>query len=197
MTYNNISNKLYNSTNTISSLLRYKTKQQLFYSNQYITTITTTQLLYQQQQQHRNMSHNTSTGGVSPGQSINTDDYITIQTNIKKSAKFNVVDYKQPVPSDIDIAQSVTPKPIVLLAQELGLNFEDIDLYGQYKAKVHLSVRDRLQSQQNGNYIVVTGITPTPLGEGKSTTTVGLSQALGHHLNKKIFTCIRQPSQGR
>ncbi len=71
-----------------------------------------------------------------------------------------------------------------------------MELYGKSKAKVHLSVRDRLKSAPNGKYIVVTAITPTPLGEGKTTTTVGLSQALGAHLGKKVFTCIRQPSQG-
>ena len=70
------------------------------------------------------------------------------------------------------------------------------ELYGKTKAKVHLSIRDRLKDVQNGKYIVVTAITPTPLGEGKTTTTVGLSQALGAHLGKKVFTCIRQPSQG-
>jgi formyltetrahydrofolate synthetase len=69
-------------------------------------------------------------------------------------------------------------------------------LYGKSKAKVHLSVRDRLRNAPNGKYIVVTAITPTPLGEGKTTTTVGLSQALGAHLGKKVFTNIRQPSQG-
>ncbi len=69
-------------------------------------------------------------------------------------------------------------------------------LYGKNKAKVHLSVRDRLKNTPNGKYIVVTAITPTPLGEGKTTTTVGLSQAIGAHLGKKVFTCIRQPSQG-
>jgi formyltetrahydrofolate synthetase len=59
-----------------------------------------------------------------------------------------------------------------------------------------IDVRDRLKDQKNGNYIVVTAINPTPLGEGKSTTTVGLSQAFGAHLNKRVFTCLRQPSQG-
>jgi formyltetrahydrofolate synthetase len=61
---------------------------------------------------------------------------------------------------------------------------------------VSLSVRDRLHDAPNGKYIVLTAITPTPLGEGKTTTTVGLSQAMGAHLGKKVFTCIRQPSQG-
>jgi hypothetical protein len=61
---------------------------------------------------------------------------------------------------------------------------------------VHLSILDRLKEKENGNYVVVTGISPTPLGEGKSTTTIGLVQALGAHLGKKAFACIRQPSQG-
>jgi formyltetrahydrofolate synthetase len=68
--------------------------------------------------------------------------------------------------------------------------------WGNAKAKVSLSVRDRLASSPDGNYIVCTGINPTPLGEGKSTTTIGLAQALGAALGKKAFACIRQPSQG-
>jgi len=71
-----------------------------------------------------------------------------------------------------------------------------IDLYGNTKAKVSLSVLDRLKDVANGNYIVVTGINPTPLGEGKSTTTIGLSQALGAHVRRNVFACVRQPSQG-
>jgi formyltetrahydrofolate synthetase len=100
------------------------------------------------------------------------------------------------VPSDIDIAQAATPLPIDQIATEAGILPEELDLYGKTKAKVHLSIRDRLKNSPNGKYIVVTAITPTPLGEGKTTTTVGLSQALGAHLGKKVFTCIRQPSQG-
>jgi formyltetrahydrofolate synthetase len=100
------------------------------------------------------------------------------------------------VPSDIEIAQAATPLPIDQIASEAGILPEELDLYGKSKAKVHLSIRDRLQDSPNGKYIVVTAITPTPLGEGKTTTTVGLSQALGAHLGKKVFTCIRQPSQG-
>jgi formyltetrahydrofolate synthetase len=71
-----------------------------------------------------------------------------------------------------------------------------LELYGKFKAKVRLDVRDRLKDVPNGKYILVTAITPTPLGEGKTTTTVGLSQALGAHLNQRVFTCVRQPSQG-
>ena len=100
------------------------------------------------------------------------------------------------VPSDIEIAQAATPLPIDQIAAEAGILPDELDLYGKTKAKVHLSIRDRLKNSPNGKYIVVTAITPTPLGEGKTTTTVGLSQALGAHLGKKVFTCIRQPSQG-
>src|ERR1700730_13996364 len=100
------------------------------------------------------------------------------------------------VPSDIEIAQAATPLPIDQIASEAGILPEELDLYGKSKAKVHLSIRDRLKNSPNGKYIVVTAITPTPLGDGKTTTTVGLSQALGAHLGKKVFTCIRQPSQG-
>ena len=101
-----------------------------------------------------------------------------------------------PVPSDLDIAQAAPLLPVTQIADEIGLEDDELLLYGPHKAKVSLAVRDRLASQQNGNYIVVTAITPTPLGEGKTTTTVGLSQALGAHLNKKVITCVRQPSQG-
>jgi len=101
-----------------------------------------------------------------------------------------------PVPSDIEIAQAGKLKPILQLAEEIGLRPNELELYGPYKAKVHLEVRDRLARRKNGKYIDVTAITPTPLGEGKTTTTVGLSQALGAHLGHRVFTCIRQPSQG-
>ena len=100
------------------------------------------------------------------------------------------------VPPDIEISQSVTPLPIDRIAAEAGILPEELELYGKTKAKVHLSIRDRLRQVPNGKYVVVTAITPTPLGEGKTTTTVGLSQALGAHLGKKVFTCVRQPSQG-
>ncbi|MEY3232286.1 MAG: formate--tetrahydrofolate ligase [Planctomycetota bacterium] len=103
---------------------------------------------------------------------------------------------KRPVPSDIAIAQAATPKPIGELAAEIGLLPGEIDPYGHTKAKVHLSVRERLKDAPSGKYVVVTAITPTPLGEGKTTTTIGLSQALGAHLRKRVFTCIRQPSMG-
>jgi formyltetrahydrofolate synthetase len=103
---------------------------------------------------------------------------------------------RSPVPSDLEIAQEATLKPISQIAEEIGLLPEELLLYGPYKAKVKLSVLERLADRPNGKYVDVTAITPTPLGEGKTTTTVGLSQALGAHLGQTVFTNIRQPSQG-
>ncbi len=94
------------------------------------------------------------------------------------------------------MARAQIPKDVESLANEIGLLPSEIDLYGKKKAKVSLGVLDRLESRKNGKYIVVTGITPTPLGEGKSTTTIGLAQALGSQLKKNVVACVRQPSQG-
>lgn len=104
--------------------------------------------------------------------------------------------FLNPVPSDIEVSQSITPVHIGKIAESIGLLPEEFDLYGKTKAKISLTVEERLAHQENGNYVVVTGINPTPLGEGKSTTTIGLVQALGAHLGKKAIACIRQPSQG-
>ena len=101
-----------------------------------------------------------------------------------------------PVPSDIDIAQAATLKPVTVIAEEMGVLPEELELFGPYKAKIKLEILERLKTNPNGKYIDVTAITPTPLGEGKTTTTVGLSQALGAHLGKRVMTCLRQPSQG-
>ena len=97
--------------------------------------------------------------------------------------------------SDLEIAQAATMRPIVEVAERLGIQEDELDLYGRYKAKVHLDVLARLQDRPNGKYVDVTAITPTPLGEGKTVTTIGLSQALGA-IGKKVITCIRQPSLG-
>ncbi len=106
------------------------------------------------------------------------------------------IELKSPVPADIEIAQEATLKPIRQIAEEMGLLPEELELYGDYKAKVKLEVLERLADAPDGKYIDVTAITPTPLGEGKTTTTVGLSQAMGAHLGRTVITCIRQPSQG-
>ncbi|XP_032036375.1 C-1-tetrahydrofolate synthase, cytoplasmic isoform X2 [Hylobates moloch] len=110
--------------------------------------------------------------------------------------QYNNLNLKTPVPSDIDISRSCKPKPIGKLAREIGLLSEEVELYGETKAKVLLSALERLKHRPDGKYVVVTGITPTPLGEGKSTTTIGLVQALGAHLYQNVFACVRQPSQG-
>jgi formyltetrahydrofolate synthetase len=99
------------------------------------------------------------------------------------------------VPSDIEIVQSADLRPIREIAAKLGLTEDDLDLYGKYKAKVHLAVLEKFKDRPQGKYIDVTAITPTPLGEGKTTTSVGLTQALGH-LKKNVMLCIRQPSMG-
>ncbi len=103
---------------------------------------------------------------------------------------------RRPVPSDIVIAQAASLKHILQVAEEAGIRPDELELYGLYKAKVKLEILERLKDQPDGKYVDVTAITPTPLGEGKTTTTVGLSQALGAHLGKRVFACIRQPSQG-
>lgn len=100
-----------------------------------------------------------------------------------------------PVPSDLDIAQAATVRPILDIAAELGLAADDLILFGRNKAKVHLDVLQKVSDRPKGKYIDVTAITPTPLGEGKTTTTVGLVQGLGI-LGHKAIACIRQPSQG-
>eukprot|EP00924_Labyrinthula_sp_SR-Ha-C_P009108 maker-scaffold_2-snap-gene-13.40-mRNA-1 protein AED:0.02 eAED:0.02 QI:114/1/1/1/0.66/0.5/4/155/661 len=122
-------------------------------------------------------------------------DIKTKATGISKTMqKLNI---KNPVPSDLEISQEVVPLPIQQVADNLGLDKKSLIPYGEYKAKVDISKMDLTQnSYKQGNYVVVTGINPTPKGEGKSTCTIGLCQALGAHLNKKVVTCIRQPSQG-
>lgn len=107
------------------------------------------------------------------------------------------LDCLQPVPSDIDISRAQSPKLITEVATELGISHKDFENYGHYKGKVSLDVYESLKDKRdNGNYILVAGITPTPLGEGKSTTTMGLVQALGAHLNIPSIANVRQPSMG-
>ncbi len=100
------------------------------------------------------------------------------------------------VPSDLEIAQAAELRPILEIAEKVGLKEEELVPYGWYKAKVNLEVLDRLKDRPNGKYVDVTAITPTPLGEGKTTTTVGLTQGLGTALGKNVMACIRQPSMG-
>lgn len=98
--------------------------------------------------------------------------------------------------SDIEIAQQATMEEILTLAEEqLDLATTELEPYGRYKAKVSLDVLDKLSEKNNGKLILVTAISPTPAGEGKTTTTIGLSDAL-NRIGKKSMVCVREPSMG-
>src|SRR5918996_1285444 len=98
--------------------------------------------------------------------------------------------------SDIQIAQEATKRPIMELAKEkLGIAAENLDPYGHYKAKVSMDYVKSLKDKKNGKLVLVTAISPTPAGEGKTTTTVGLTDAL-NHIGKKAMLCLREPSLG-
>jgi formate--tetrahydrofolate ligase len=98
--------------------------------------------------------------------------------------------------SDIEIARAAEMRPIIELGRErLGLRVEDLEPYGHYKAKVSLSVMDQVKDRPDGKLILVTAITPTPAGEGKTTTTVGLGDGL-NRIGKKAMICLREPSLG-
>jgi formate--tetrahydrofolate ligase len=98
--------------------------------------------------------------------------------------------------SDIEIAQAAKMRPIMELAQDrLGIAPENLQPYGHYKAKVSMDFIKSLQNRPNGKLILVSAITPTPAGEGKTTTTVGLTDAL-NHIGKKAMLCLREPSLG-
>ena len=97
--------------------------------------------------------------------------------------------------SDVEIAQSAKMEPISEIAKKVGLQDDDLELYGKYKAKISLSAINRLENNSNGKLILVTAINPTPAGEGKTTTMIGLSQAL-NKLGKKSVVAMREPSLG-
>ncbi|KAJ9085498.1 tetrahydrofolate synthase [Entomophthora muscae] len=125
---------------------------------------------------------------------------LSAQRHFESSKERSIIplklDITTPVPSDIQIALAQTPKHITQLAKELGIHELELEPYGDFKAKVRSNILERLSHRADGRYVVVTGINPTPLGEGKSTTTMGLCQALGAHLGKLAYACVRQPSQG-
>lgn len=97
--------------------------------------------------------------------------------------------------SDIEIAQKAHMLPITEVAKKLGIGEEDIELYGRYKAKLSMDLIKRVQDKPDGKLILVTAITPTPAGEGKSTTTVGLAQGLAK-IGEKVIVALREPSLG-
>jgi formyltetrahydrofolate synthetase len=99
------------------------------------------------------------------------------------------------MPSSLEIAQEATLRPIAEIAEELGLQPDEYDLYGKYKAKVDLSVVERLADKPDGKLVCVTAITPTKAGEGKTTTSVSLTQGLGH-IGRRVTLCLREASLG-
>lgn len=97
--------------------------------------------------------------------------------------------------SDIEIAQKNVMEPISKIAEKLDIHPEELEQYGHYKAKISLDVLKRLEKKPNGKLVLVTAITPTPAGEGKSTTSIGLVQAL-NKIGKKAIVALREPSLG-
>lgn len=127
-------------------------------------------------------------------------DLITMSSNDVNALGYPKLAAKTPVPSDIEVSQQIVKEvgllPISDIGKQVGLDDDEVIQWGIAKAKVSLKARERRKDNKDGNYVVVTGINPTPLGEGKSTTTIGLAQGLGAILGKKTIACIRQPSQG-
>jgi formate--tetrahydrofolate ligase len=99
------------------------------------------------------------------------------------------------MPSSLELAQEATLRPVAEIAEEMGLLPEEVELYGRFKAKISLAALDRLAGRPDGREIIVTAVTPTPLGEGKTTTTIGLAQGL-NRIGVKTAVVIRQPSLG-
>src|SRR5688500_16862412 len=97
--------------------------------------------------------------------------------------------------SALDIAHEATLRPITDIAAAAGLEPDELEQSGQYRGKVRLSMLNRLQSRPNGKVVIVTAITPTKAGEGKTTTSVALTMGLGR-VNKKVMLCLREPSMG-
>src|SRR6185437_5092651 len=113
--------------------------------------------------------------------------------SIKRKAPMPASQHQKPK-SDIEISQSAKKRNIIELAKEkLGISAENLDPYGHYKAKVSMDYVKSLKDKKNGKLILVTAISPTTAGEGKTTTTVGLTDAL-NHIGKKAMLCLREPS---
>ena len=97
--------------------------------------------------------------------------------------------------SSLEIAQEAVLRPIMDIARDAGLDEDEVDLYGKYKAKIDLGVIDRLKDAPDAKVVCVSAITPTKAGEGKTTTSVSLTQGLGH-IGKRPVLCLREPSLG-
>ena len=101
----------------------------------------------------------------------------------------------RPIPSDLEIAQSTKLRPIAEIARQLGISPEEFEFYGKDIGKIDLKILNRLKDRPNGKFITVTGVNPTPLGEGKTVTTIGLGQGMAK-IGKKVINTLRQPSMG-
>uniref|UniRef100_A0AAY4D353 C-1-tetrahydrofolate synthase, cytoplasmic n=1 Tax=Denticeps clupeoides TaxID=299321 RepID=A0AAY4D353_9TELE len=119
--------------------------------------------------------------------------YTKINLTVMESLFFKLICFSHDC-SDGEISQSCAVKPISSLSSEVGLLSSEVEAYGKSRGKVQLDVLKRTEALPNGKYVVVTGITPTLMGEGKTTTALGLAQALGAHLNMNAFACLRQPT---
>lgn len=97
--------------------------------------------------------------------------------------------------SDIQIAQKTELKPITEIAKMLDIEPKDLEIYGDYKAKIKKSYQQKISQNPDGKLILVTAVNPTPAGEGKTTTTIGLGQAMWK-IGKKSLICLREPSLG-
>ena len=97
--------------------------------------------------------------------------------------------------TDVEIAQEARLEPIEAIADQVGIRAEELEPYGRYKAKITLDIFERLQNQPDGKLVLVTAITPTPAGEGKTTVTTGLGQAM-NRLGQKAIIALREPSMG-
>uniref|UniRef100_A0A671PXS8 C-1-tetrahydrofolate synthase, cytoplasmic n=1 Tax=Sinocyclocheilus anshuiensis TaxID=1608454 RepID=A0A671PXS8_9TELE len=122
--------------------------------------------------------------------------FLQTYTPGKWSIEYTKKKPQEPQPSDAEISCSCQSKPIGELAREVDLFSEEVEPYGRSRAKIRLDALKRMEKQPDGKYVVVTGITSTPLGEGKHTTALGLAQALGAHLNINTFACVQEPSPG-
>ena len=100
-----------------------------------------------------------------------------------------------PIPSDIEISQNAVMKPIAEIAPQLGISNDDLEQFGKYKAKIENNVWESVKDRPDGKLILVTAVTPTPAGEGKTCTSIGLAQAFGQ-LGVKHALALREPSMG-
>src|SRR5919201_1047001 len=129
----------------------------------------------------------TSTEGRAPSQ----PGFLTPASRAPESSVLSPEAQRQ----DLQIAHAAKLRPMEEIAQMMGLTHDDVELYGPKKAKISLDVIERRKDYPDAKYIVVTAITPTPLGEGKTTTSIGLAQGM-HHIGKTAVVALRQPSLG-